>query len=860
VPAWADLTLLERDEPLATLTAAIAAAGGSMILIGGEAGIGKTSLVRRAARDAGPVWMGACDPLETPRPLGPLIDMAPEIISGSPSRGDVLAAVLNRLSAVDAPRLVIFEDVHWADQATLDLLRFLGRRVDRVRSAIVVTFRDDEPPEPLTVLLGDLATAPGVSRMSLAPLSMAATATMVGASGADAARVFERTGGNPFFVNAVLASGGAEVPETVRDAVLARLSRVAPDTRMALETAAAFGPRMDPSELATILDRLNIPLWTMRDSVFTGLLRWQEKELEFRHELVQAAIREATEPRRSQRLHAVIFEVLQGIRLKPEHDAELVAHAEGAGDDRAVLELAPRAAEWAANRAAHREAAALYRKAIGSAPAEPVSRRADLVEREAGQRYLSGDLPAAREGHRAASEMFRSIGDRLGEGRNLVRVSALSFLTGNYADVDPAAGEVNDALAGLPPSRELALAYDNQSRQHFMAGNPVAATEWARKALAVAERLDDPEAALTARISLDGARLFGGDHNAVGDLRLHVRSAQTMRLADNTARALLYLGWLPILHRRYEGLEPVLDQGLAFTTQRGLTYWEQLIAGARINFLLDQGRWDEVEAPARTLIDREDSLTLTMMQAQVVLTRLRARRGSLTEKMLDSLRDNVIKHAKAGVFSLAEPALAEAAWLAGDHERVVREARAAVERSGAIRYEWWYGELAYWCHRAGGPPMTDAPVAEPYRLAIAGDWAAAAGWWSTRDCPYETAIALSQGDDPAAVRGAIDTLDKLGARAAAGHARRRLKELGVTAIPRGPRPATQANRAGLTRREAEVLDLMARGLTNTEIAKRLFLSGKTVERHVSAVLRKFDASARAEAVDAARRVGALPPS
>lgn len=832
---------------------------GSMILLGGEAGIGKTSLVRQVARGVAPVWLGACDPLETPRPLGPLIDMVPDILSGSPSRGDVLATVLNRLSTVDAPGLVIFEDVHWADQATLDLLRFLGRRVDRLHAAIVLTFRAEEVAgsSPIAVLLGDLATAPGVTRMTLEPLSKEATAALVGTS-ADPADVFERTGGNPFFINAVLASGGAEVPATVREAVLARLSRVAADTRTALEAAATFGPRMDPGELATILDRLRVPRWTMRDGVFTGLLRWRDKVLEFRHELVQAAIVETTDPSRRQRLHDVIFEVLQRIRLRPEHAAELVAHAEGAGRDHDVLELAPKAADWAERRAAHREAAALYRKAIERARAVPA--RAELLEREAGQRYLSGDLEAAREGHRAAADLFQELGDRLGEGRNLVRVSALSFLTGNYAEVDPAAGAVDDVLAGLPPSRELAMAYDNQSRQQFMAGNAGTAMEWARKALAVAERLDDPETALTARISHDGARLFGGDLNARGDLRLHVRSAQTMRLADNTARALLYLGWLPILHKQYEGLESVQDQGLAFATQRGLTYWEQLITGARINFLLDQGRWDEVERPAVALIERQDSLSLTTMQAQAVLTRLSARRGEPAEKWLEPLRDNTMRHGRAGVFSLAEPALAEAAWLAGDHKQVLHEVRFALRRDHGLAYEWWYGELAYWNHRAGGAAMTAEPVAEPYRLAIAGDWKAAADWWSGRDCPYETATALSEADDPDAVRTAVETFDRLGARAAAAHARRRLKELGVTAIPRGPRPATQANKAGLTRRESEVLGLLASGLTNPEIAKRLVLSGKTVERHVSAVLRKFEAGTRAEAVAAARRIGALPPS
>ncbi|HEV2779805.1 MAG TPA: LuxR C-terminal-related transcriptional regulator [Actinophytocola sp.] len=855
--------LLEREEPLAVLRDGVRAAGrgrGGLVLIGGEAGIGKTTLVRHVAAEVGSAWLGACDPLETPRALGPLLDMAPDILAGSPSRGEVLTAVLARLSEPDAPALVIVEDLHWADQATFDLLRFLGRRVDRLRTLLAVTFRDDEAPagSPLAVFLGDLATTPGVTRLTLRPLSIEATGALVGDSGADARSVYERTGGNPFFINAVLASGGDEVPATVREAVLARLARVAPDTRAALETAATFGPRVDPAVLGVVLDALDIPRWTMRDGVFTGLLRWQAKLLEFRHELVQAAIAETTAPRRRQRLHGAIFQVLQ--RISPEASAELARHAEGAGDDRAVLELAPRAAEWAAGRAAHREATALYRKAIDRAREEPAAVRADLLEKEAAQRYLAGELAAARDGHRAAAAVYRTLGDRLGEGRNLVRVSALSFLTGNYADVDPAAGAVESVLAGLPPSRELAMAYDNQSRQRFMAGDAAGAADWAGRALAVAEQLDDPDPLLTARISLAGARLSGGDLAAIADLRALLRSAHTMRHADDAARAMLYLGWLPIQHRHYAGVEAVLDRGLAFTTERGMPYWEQLIAGARVTFLLDKGRWAEVEPAALGLLNLEHCNTLTTMHALVALGRVRARRAEPDPHgLLDRLRDLAVRHHQADLFTLASPALAEAAWLAGDARAVVREVRDALERGSGVENPWWLGELACWAHRAGASPDLAGPVAEPYRLALAGDWAAAAEWWSTHDCPFETAVALSAGDQ-AAVAEAVGMFDRLGARAAAAAGRRRLRELGVAAIPRGPRAETAANRAGLTRRESEVLDLLALGLTNTEIAQRLYLSGKTVERHVSAVLRKLDARSRAEAVGAARRVGVLPPS
>jgi DNA-binding CsgD family transcriptional regulator len=854
------VAMLERDEPIAELLAGVAAAAegrGGLVLLGGEAGIGKTTLVRHVAQLAGEHWLGACDPLETPRPLGPLLDMLPDILDGAPARGDVLATVLGLMSTVDTPGLVIFEDVHWADQATLDLLRFLARRVHRLRALLVVTFRDDEAPAPLTVLLGDLATTPGVTRLTLRPLSREATGSLVG-DGANAQYVFERTGGNPFFINAILASGDDEVPATVREAVLARLSRVAPNTRAALEAAATIGPRVDPTLLGTVLDALDIPKWTMRDGVFTGTLRWQGKLLEFRHELVQAAILETTAAPRRQRLHAVLFELLQ--RIQPEASAELVRHAEGAGDEAAVLELAPKAAEWAATRAAHREAAALYRKAVDRAGHEPEAVRAALLENEAAQRYLAGELDPARQGHREAAALFRTAGDRLGEGRNLVRVSALSFLTGNYADVDPAAGAVDEVLAGLPPSRELTMAYDNQSRQQFMAGDADAAADWARRALAVAEQLDDPDPVLTAKISLAGARLSGGDLTAIPELRAQLRSAQTLRHADDAARAMLYLGWLPIQHRHYPGVEAILDQGLAFTSQRGMTYWEQLIAGARVTYLLDQGRWAEAEPAATGLLDRADLNTLTTVHALVALGRVQARRGEPNPLgLLDRLRVMVVKHHKADLFTLGSPALAEAAWLSGDADAVACEVRAALDRGPGTENPWWLGELAYWAHRVGAPVPGAGPVAEPYRLALAGDWAAAAAWWSDHDCPFETAVALSAGDS-GAVTKAVGLFDQLGARAAAALARRRLRELGVATIPRGPRAETAANKAGLTRRESEVLDLLALGLTNTEIAQRLYLSGKTVERHVSAVLRKLDAHSRAEAVGAARRVGALPPS
>jgi DNA-binding CsgD family transcriptional regulator len=552
---------------------------------------------------------------------------------------------------------------------------------------------------------------------------------------------------------------------------------------------------------------------------------------------------------------------------------ELVRHAEGAGDDAAVREWAPAAARWAAARGAHREAAALYGKAVERAPKLPLADRAALVEEMADQRYHGSDLRGAAAGHGEAAELSRAVGDRLGEGRNLTRVSALSFLLGDYPGFTGAAAAAEACLAGLPPSRELAMAYESQSRYWFMALEPAAAQDWGRRALAVASHVDDLETRLNARISVAAAGLAGGDLNKAGgdldkaggdldsvdELAAARAAARDAGLVDLATRATLYLGWLPTLQRRYDGVDASLAEGMAYAVEHGLEYWETLIAGARIRADLDQGRWVRVEPAALELLRRPDAVSLARVTALVMLGRLRVRRGVPDELgCLDEAARMAEQHYRVEPVVLTWPARAEAAWLAGDSGAVARIVADALAGGLGTHSPWWTGELAYWQYRAGGAAaLPGGELAEPHRRGVAGDWAGAARWWDERGCPYEAAVARTAGDDPAAVGEAVAVLDRLGARPAAAHGRARLRELGVAAVPRGPRSQTAANPAGLTVREREVLELVADGLTNSQIAARLFLSGKTVERHVSAVLRKLDARTRTEAVAATREVGAL---
>jgi DNA-binding CsgD family transcriptional regulator len=860
-------TLIERQDQLAALAAAhetVRAGAGRLVFVAGEAGAGKTALVRGFAARPGLVALaGVCDPLETPRPLGPFLDIAPALArrAGRPmpdtaSREDLLAFTADALGTAGDPPILVLEDVHWADQATIDLLRYVGRRLDRLRALVVATLREEEAPagSPLALLLGDLATAAGVSRLAVPALSPAGTAAMVAGSGLDPDRVHERTGGNPFFVGEVLRSGADGVPPTVRDAVLVRVARLADPARRALEAAAAIGSRLEPGLLLGVVHRSGIPSWGVEEAVGAGFLVWRERDLAFRHDLAHAAIAAATAAADRRRLHA---QVLAELRLRPvregDHD-ELLRHAEAAGDDAAVLELAPPAAAHAGALHAHREAAALLQKAIVRAGDLPAERVADLLERQAGELYQSTQFDAAVAAHLRAADLRRSQANGLRQAWNLSAVSRLAFFGGRLAESESAHRQALALLQALPPGPELARAHEMWARVRFMEQDLTGAVEEAE----LAERVGDASVALDARITAAVARLQLGDPAAQGLLEVGLAEARERGMGDTVLRTTLYLSWIPMLIRRYDGVESRLAEGLTLAVDHEQSYWELMLASAAVRLALDQGRWHEVEPRARAVLARREQVGIARGQALASWGRMEARRGLPDAgRLLDDSLGLPVEEPLVRVW----PARAEAAWLSGDPARARDVVRQALAARPDIDDAWWCGELAFWATAAGAPIETEAAPAEPYAAWIAGDWAAAAASWRERGCEYEAAMAVALAADPdvGALRDALESLDRLGARPAADHARRRLRDLGVAGVPRGPRASTLGTPAGLTRREHDVLLLVAAGLSNSEIASRLFLSPKTVERHLSGIFRKLQASSRIEAVEAAGAAGLLRP-
>jgi DNA-binding CsgD family transcriptional regulator len=856
--------LLERSGPLATLDEHLAAVGadgrGRLVLIAGEAGIGKTALVRAFCERgrSGRVLWGACDALFTPRPLGPFVDIADElggelgaVVAEGAAPGALLGA-LTRSLRNRPPDVVVLEDLHWADEATLDVLRLLARRIDSLPALVLATYRDDEvdPRHPLRIVLGELPSR-SATRLALAPLSAQGVAQLAGSVGVDHAELHRLTAGNPFYVTEVLAAADAELPETVRDAVLARAARLDERARALLDAVAIAPPRADLWLLAALTDG---ELEGLEDCLASGMLRAERDAVSFRHEIARVGIEEALAPHRRLALHRRALAALAAHGARPD-PARLAHHAEAADDADAVQRYAPAAGERAALLGSHREAAAQFARALHFGAELPSARRTELLERRSYECYLTHDIPGAVEARRRALDEHRAAGDIRRQGDAHRWLSRLAWFSGDNATAEDEARQAVELLERLEPGPELAMAYSNMAQLRMLASDQPAATAWGERAIALAERLHETEIVVHALNNVGSAELEAEMPGGAAKLERSLELALEAGLEEHVARAHTNLGAGSVALRAYAIGDRHLEAGIAYCAEHDLSSWEAYMVGWRARSELDQGRWDLAAASASGVLAQPDAPPPTRITPLAVIGRLRARRGDPDPwaPLAEALE---LARATGEVQRLAPVAAAraEARWLAGESEAIAAETDATLALEHTHR--WAGGELYVWRRRAGLVDAFDpVAVAEPFRLEIDGEHEAAAARWSAMGCPYEAALASAHGDDDALQRRGLAELQRLGAHAAARRVARGLRERGVRDVSRGPRVATRENPAGLTARELEVLALVADGLRNADIAGRLFVSEKTAAHHVSAILRKLGVATRSQAAAEAARLG-----
>jgi DNA-binding CsgD family transcriptional regulator/tetratricopeptide (TPR) repeat protein len=856
------VTLLEREPQLGSLLQYAAEARGRtgrLVLVSGEAGVGKSSLVEELqGRLPGATWAwGACDGLFTPRPLAPLHDIAREVggdlhaaVRERAPRDRVFDLVLGWLQDADELVVLVVEDVQWADDATLDLLRFLGRRLRGLPVLLVVTFRDDAlaPGDTLRVALGELSGQRHTRRIDLPPLTEAAVRRLADGTSYRPEELYRLTGGNPFFLTEVLACDDQGVPSTVRDAVLARVATLTEPARVTLEIAALDGLRVDPELVSAAA---GAALATFDELVSAGLLQADGAALRFRHELARRAVESAVPAHRRLVGHRALLQALDGVC---DDDARLAYHAEGAGIGELVTRYAPAAARHAAGLAAYREAAAQYERALRFPPEDP-RELAEVYDGYAEALAYVDSWPEAARAREQAIAIWQRLGDAAREGRDHRKLCAVYWRLCRGAESVAAIRRAIELLEPLGDDAELAYAYSIES-WNLWPHDPAAAVAMLGRAHEMAERVGDPVVLSDVLNNVANGELAQRrDWTApmVDALRIALEVGAEGQVGRAYANAYTFF----TREFRFAEAERYWRDGIVYCDERDITTYSTCLRGHRAVALLDVGRWDEAGALAARVLATEAS-PVNLLTSQVTLGLVRARRG---EGDPFAVLDPAVAAAEgvdeAEWVTFTRLARAEARWLAGDDAGAAEDLCRIRPRITPLEYDE-DARLSVWEQRLLGVAEPASPAPEPWATWLTGDLVATTAAWDRLDCPYYAAQSLADSDCDDHLREAITRFEALGAEAAARRTRQKMKDLGHRAVPTGARATTREHPLGLTRREDEVLLLLCEGLTNEEIADRLVLSTRTVDHHVSAVLAKLGVTSRGAAAAQARRQGLGP--
>jgi DNA-binding CsgD family transcriptional regulator/tetratricopeptide (TPR) repeat protein/energy-coupling factor transporter ATP-binding protein EcfA2 len=857
--------ILEREQELEALAAAAEegkVGDGSVVLLVGEAGIGKSSLVNAI----GPVLptgtrllVGYCDDLATPRVLGPLRDLMGSVGTvlaqalESADRGRVSDALRAELDRPDQPTVLVIEDVHWADEATLDVLRFLVRRIASLPTVLVLTYRDVglARDHPLQQLLGLVASSPRLRRLTPAALSPDAVRRLGADSGMDAEQVFAVTSGNPFFVAEVLSSGDLDrVPHTVAEAVGARLGDLDEFTRDAVEQLAVV-----PSAAERWLVEALVPggLTSLAPAERRGVLSVHPTRVAFAHELARRAVVDSMPATRRMLRNQTVLAALLG-RGDGVDVSRIVHHAAQAGASDVIIEYGPVAARESAAAGSHREAVAHYRLVLDHRHAFPPGVQADLLEEYAVECYTLGLSALAVPAQDDVVRLRRALGDPSKLGLSLRWLSRIHWWAGARVEAETNAAEAIEVLESADDKRALALALSNQSQLQLLAGRRAEAIAIGLPAVAMARDLGDSGLLSHALNNIGTAMWDMGTPGGKAMLEEGLSVALDSREVEHACRAYVNIAWHLFDELEFARAEPLLEEALDLADEAEFVGFLRYLQLTRSMVYLARGWWGEAEREIGWAVDAEP---IIRCPALVVLGTVRARRGQDgAAQMLGEAWQIAEQLGEAQRTGPAAAALLEAAWLRGDPASaasVVAPAYEQVRRFGRLSPA---AECGYRM-RAAGQMVRLVESEHPYVLLAKGQWRRAADAWERAGCPYEQALASSYSPDPADLLSALNALDALRAEPLARKVRQRLRELGVSRIPRGRVQSTRDNPAGLTERQTDVIRLLAEGLTNAEIAARLVLSVRTVDTHVGAILNKLDANTRRDAAARAKALGLL---
>jgi DNA-binding CsgD family transcriptional regulator/tetratricopeptide (TPR) repeat protein len=570
------------------------------------------------------------------------------------------------------------------------------------------------------------------------------------------------------------------------------------------------------------------------------------------------AVEAGIAPGRKRDLHARVLAALE------EHDgadpAVLAHHAESAGDAAAVLRHAPTAARRSSALGAHREAAAQFGRALRSAGNSDQAFLASLHESLASEYSLLDRWEDTEQELRAALALRRELGDELHAGEDLRLLSTTLWRLCRGGECERAAEEAVQILERLPPGRELGWAYARLGASRWNRGRRDEGRHAIHKAQDLGENMHLPDIESYALHAIGMMQVESGE-DGLPSIERALRIALDAGLPETAGNTYSSLQEAAVRLHRFVDAEPYFAAGMSYCEGRELGVFSLCLLGWRVRALLLLGRWDDAAGICAHLLDGRGISPVNKLNPLLVLGSILGRRGEPGAwKLLDEALALAEETAEPQWIAPVRAVRAELRWLAGQPRLAAREARAGYDGTPGRVDPWTLGSLASWLARLGMPASPAGELPEPLALETAADWPGAAAAWTRLGQPYEAALARLGCTDEAGLRHALQAFGGLRAEAAAAATRRRMRDLGISAIPRGPRPNTRGAPAGLTRREQEVLALLSEGLSDREISQRLVISERTVHHHVSAVLSKIGAGSRTAAARKAARLGIGTPA
>ncbi len=668
--------LLERVSELGSLKRSLdemrRSGRGQVVLVAGEAGVGKTAVLERfcdqASREVR-IIRGACDPLFTPRPLGPLyvaVEGGLERFIGTGATPHEVVPALTRELVSRGPSVFVLEDLHWADEATLDVLLMLVRRVHAIPALVLATYRDDalDGARPLRRVLGEFATSnsvPPEDPSSLARGSGAASR----ASWCRSCRALPQyrwqpllRGRGPGFGKPRHTGYGAGRGPGVRGAAQP-LGKTSPRRR---------GGGAAAVELWLLNSMVGEGLDALDECVSSGMIVPDTAGVAFRHELARLAVEGSLGLGHKVTLHRRALAALAsspGARLNP---ARLAHHAEAAGDAEAVLRFALPAAERAASMGAHRECAAQYARVLRFGEKLSLERRAEYLERRAHECYLTDETEESIRTLREALALQRQLGDKRRQGDLLRWLSNVLWCPGSTRESARAARESVALLGQLPPGRELAMAYMRLADACAATGPPEETIALYKRSYDLAESLGEPEISLEARVNIGLCTI---SEEGLAEVDRSLAAAQQAGFAELAGEVFLWVVWATLDMQCFEVAAKYIDAGFEYCSERGFELYRLYMLAFRARLELHQGRWSAAAETAEAVLQVPRDSIAPRIMALVVLALIRARRGDPgSSTLLDE------------AWALAEPtgelvrlgpvaeAKAEVAWLAGKQDEV----------------------------------------------------------------------------------------------------------------------------------------------------------------------------------------------